>query len=99
MGIETQHFLVNNRVDTLTASRRLRRLRALGLLEQKGKGSATYYTLGPDILSKDLCSGLAALDSSNLEGSPTDNGLSSGLAAQEISNLKGSPTDNDSPGE
>ena len=30
-------------VDTLTASGRLRRLRDLGLLEQKGQGSATYY--------------------------------------------------------
>jgi ATP-dependent DNA helicase RecG len=32
-----------NHVDTLTASAHLRRLRGLGLLEQRGKGSATYY--------------------------------------------------------
>lgn len=32
-----------NAVDTLVASSHLRRLRDLGLLEQKGNGSATYY--------------------------------------------------------
>lgn len=32
-----------NRVDTLTASQRLRHLRDLGLLSKQGKGSATYY--------------------------------------------------------
>jgi len=36
-----------NRVDTLTASGHLRRLRDAGLLEQKGKGPATYYVPGP----------------------------------------------------
>lgn len=35
-----------NRVDTLTASGHLRRLRDAGLLEQKGKGPATYYVPG-----------------------------------------------------
>ena len=83
-----------NCVDTLTASGRLRHLRDLGLLEQKGKGSATYYTLSPDILSKDSASELASQETSNLEGSPTDNDLSSGLTAQQTSNLEGSPTDN-----
>lgn len=32
-----------NRVDTIAASQALRRLRDAGLLEQKGRGSATYY--------------------------------------------------------
>lgn len=32
-----------NKVDTLTASQSLRRLRDAGLLAQKGRGSATYY--------------------------------------------------------
>ncbi|MHA3905051.1 ATP-binding protein [Castellaniella sp. WN] len=32
-----------NRVDTLTASQALKRLRDAGLLEQKGRGSATWY--------------------------------------------------------
>jgi len=35
-----------NRVDTLTASSHLRRLRDAGLLEQKGKGPATFYVPG-----------------------------------------------------
>lgn len=80
------------------------------MLEQKGKGSATYYTtavtstgetparcclLSLDILGKDSASGLASQETSNLEGSPTDNDLSSGLTAQETFNLEGSPTDND----
>jgi ATP-dependent DNA helicase RecG len=84
-----------NYVDTLTASGRLRRLRDLGLLEQKGKGPATYYTLSPDIFGKNSASGLASHETSNLEGSPTDNDLSSELASHETSNLEGSPTDND----
>jgi ATP-dependent DNA helicase RecG len=33
-----------NQLETLVASGHLRRLRGLGLLEQRGKGSATYYT-------------------------------------------------------
>lgn len=39
-----------NGTDTLTASARLRRLRELGLLEMKGKGSRTYYVLSPDFV-------------------------------------------------
>jgi ATP-dependent DNA helicase RecG len=35
-----------NRLDTLTASRHLQRLRSLGLLEQRGRGTATYYVPG-----------------------------------------------------
>lgn len=35
-----------NKVETLQASMHLRRLRNLGLLEQKGKGAATYYQAG-----------------------------------------------------
>jgi ATP-dependent DNA helicase RecG len=40
-----------NRVDTLLASGRLRSLRDANLLEQKGKGSGTYYVSGPRILA------------------------------------------------
>jgi ATP-dependent DNA helicase RecG len=83
-----------NRVDTLTASQRLRRLRTLGLVEQKGKGSATYYTLSPDILEKNLSSRLAAQDTSNLLSSSTDNSLSSELITQDTSNLVSNSTDN-----
>jgi ATP-dependent DNA helicase RecG len=41
-----------NHLDTLTASGHLRRLRELGLLDQKGKGAATYYIPGPKVLAK-----------------------------------------------
>jgi ATP-dependent DNA helicase RecG len=39
-----------NHLDTLTASGHLRRLRDLGLLEQKGRGSATYYVPGTRLM-------------------------------------------------
>lgn len=38
-----------NHLDTLTASGRLRRLRDLGLLDQKGKAATTYYVPGPKL--------------------------------------------------
>jgi len=41
-----------NHLDTLTASGHLRRLRELGLLDQKGRGAATYYIPGPKFLAK-----------------------------------------------
>lgn len=41
--IDNAMYRALNRVDTLTASQALRRLRDAGLLEQKGRGSATYY--------------------------------------------------------
>lgn len=40
-----------NRVDVLTASGHLRRLRDLGLLEPRGKGSATFYLPTPKLLA------------------------------------------------
>ena len=43
-----------NRVDTLTARRGLRRLRDLGLLEQKGKGFDTYYVATPRLAQPTL---------------------------------------------
>lgn len=45
-------------VDTPTARRDLRRLRDIGLLEQKGKGFDTYYAATPGLLSP----ALAAID-------------------------------------
>jgi len=42
-AIDNAGFREINRVDTLTASQKLRRLRDAGLLKQMGKGSATYY--------------------------------------------------------
>ncbi len=53
-------------VDTLAASQALRRLRDAGLLEQKGRGSATYYVATPKLLpvSADAAAG-------GLPGSPS----------------------------
>lgn len=42
-AIDNAMFRELNRVDTLSASQKLRRLRDAGLLQQMGKGSATYY--------------------------------------------------------
>jgi len=44
-------YRVANDVDTLNASRKLTRLRDLGVLETNGKGRATYYTLSPTFQS------------------------------------------------
>lgn len=40
-----------NRVDTLAASRRLQRLRDIGLLEQRGRGTGIHYVPGPRLLN------------------------------------------------
>jgi ATP-dependent DNA helicase RecG len=45
-------YRVANDVDTLIASKKLTRLRDLGLLESNGKGRATYYTLKPEFQLK-----------------------------------------------
>ena len=42
-AIDNAAYRSINHVDTLTASGRLRRLRDAGLLDQRGKGPATYY--------------------------------------------------------
>jgi ATP-dependent DNA helicase RecG len=65
-----------NCVDPLTASQHLRRLRDASLLEQQGKGSATYYTLHPDLLNNDLSSEFTEHAAFNLESSSTDKALS-----------------------
>jgi len=65
-----------NCVDPLTASQHLRRLRDASLLEQQGKGSATYYTLHSDLLDNDLSSEFTEQAASNLESSSTDKALS-----------------------
>jgi ATP-dependent DNA helicase RecG len=55
------------KVDTLTASQSLRRLRDAGLLAQKGRGSATYYVPTESFVDKGLSSNPPPL-SSELEG-------------------------------
>ncbi len=83
-----------NRVDTLTASARLRHLRDLGLLDQKGKSSATYYTLNQNFTNKDLPNKLEKLAAPNPTSS-TDKDLSSELTRLDSSNLASNPTDKD----
>ena len=51
------------KVDTLTASQSLRRLRDAGLLAQKGRGSATYYVPTESLVDKGLSSNPEALSS------------------------------------
>ena len=61
-----------SKVDTLTASQALRRLRDAGLLAQKGRGSATYYIPTERLLDKGLSSNPEALssESSGLSSNP-----------------------------
>ena len=49
-AIDNATYREINRVDTLLASQALRRLRDAGLLEQKGRGSATWYRPTPRLL-------------------------------------------------
>jgi ATP-dependent DNA helicase RecG len=61
-----------SKVDTLTASQALRRLRDAGLLAQKGRGSATYYVPTERLLGNGLSSTPEALssESSGLSSNP-----------------------------
>ena len=43
-----------NAVNTLVASAHLRKLRDLGLLEQKGRGNSTYYVPTLNLLAPDI---------------------------------------------
>jgi ATP-dependent DNA helicase RecG len=69
------------KVDTLTASQSLRRLRDAGLLAQKGRGSATYYVPTERLLDSGLSTKPEAL-SSESEGLSTKlDGLSTKAGA------------------
>jgi ATP-dependent DNA helicase RecG len=50
-SISNAEYRTINGVDTLTASAHLRRLRDLELLEQKGRGNATYYVPTSKLIS------------------------------------------------
>lgn len=50
-AIDNAMYRELNRVDPLSASQTLRRLRDAGLLEQKGRGAATYYVPTPYLLA------------------------------------------------
>ena len=74
-GIDNATYRALNKVDTLTASNALRRLRDAGLLSQQGKGSATWYQPTGKLTKTDgLSSDLDALSS-------TPEGLSSNPGA------------------
>lgn len=53
-AIDNSTFRELNKVDTLAASKRLQHLRDVGLLQQKGKSSATYYVPTPMLLGSDV---------------------------------------------
>ncbi len=59
-AIDNSTYREINRVDTLVASVALRRLRDAGLLEQKGRGSATWYRPTPRLLDRSPQPGGAA---------------------------------------
>lgn len=78
-AITNADYRTINCVDTLIASAHLRRLRDIGLLEQKGKGNATYYTPTPKLLYPDQSSHTTSLS----EGlTPHTTSLSEGLTPQ-----------------
>jgi len=52
-AMDNQTYREINKVDTLTASQALKRLRDHGLFEQKGRGSATWYKPTPRMLGED----------------------------------------------
>ena len=81
-----------NAIDTLTASAQLRKLRDLGLLDQKGKGNATYYVPTEKLLSgkKTTTQPKAFSDAAT----PQTTSLSEGLASptSSLSGKLASPT-------
>ncbi|MGC8560808.1 MAG: ATP-binding protein [Phycisphaerae bacterium] len=86
-----------NQTETLVASGHLRRLRELGLLEQKGKSSATYYTPTQRLLSSSATPAHGPgkhrvpteLPAQSLGITPVVSGKPTGLNA----NLQGLPTE------
>jgi len=52
-ALDNQTYREINKVDTLTASQALKRLRDRGLFEQKGRGSATWYKPTPRMLGEE----------------------------------------------
>ncbi len=70
-AIDNAMYRELNRVDTLAASQSLRRLRDAGLLEQKGRGSATWYQPTARLLDKSEDEGLSS-DLGGLSSNPGD---------------------------
>lgn len=66
-----------NKVDTLAASQGLKKLRDAGLLQQKGRGSATWYQPTAEMLGDALSSNPGGLSSNPRSLSSNPDGLSS----------------------
>ena len=83
-AIDNASYRALNKVDTLSASAALRRLRDAGLLAQKGRGSATYYVPAERLGLGDPTAGSGAdsdLSSNPSTQQPQSNGLSSNPGA------------------
>lgn len=83
-----------NRMDTLSASVHLRRLRDIGLIEQKGRGNATYYIPTTKLLGLDHTSYEAGTEKTAPQVNTKPDGLTpqvntkpDGLASQNCLNL------------
>lgn len=69
-SISNAEYRTINGVDTLTASTHLRRLRDLELLEQKGRGNATYYVPTLKLLAPGITAQTPHISSLNGELTP-----------------------------
>ena len=79
-AIDNATYRALNKVDTLTASAALRRLRDAGLLAQRGRGSATYYVPTERLGLAESTAGLDLVLSGNPAALPSNPvGLSSKL--------------------
>ena len=81
-AINNSAYRDTNRTETLTASGHLRRLRDLGLLEQKGKGSATYYVPTDILLSGAVPLRDPGTDGLSAEAPPQPQGLALATTVQ-----------------
>jgi ATP-dependent DNA helicase RecG len=80
-AIDNATYRELSRLDALTASQALRRLRDAGLLTQKGRGSATYYIPTERLVDKGLSSNPEALSRESDGLSRESDGLSMELDA------------------
>ena len=69
-AITNERYRSLSGLDTLAASKRLQRLRDLGLLEQRGRSSATYYVAGKRLQDSLSASANLFSEESNLRDKP-----------------------------
>lgn len=81
-----------NHVETLTASGKLRHLRDLGLLDQKGKAAATYYVPTKRLLLQPPTSQLAEATPEAASQSKGSTPVTTAQPTQPKGNLQGLPT-------